>query len=110
MELTKEQELMQRIINEAWENGTFKQQLVDNPVAAIEKLTGGKLNLPEGKELVVRDQTDDKTIFINIPSNPNMEDVELSEEQLEIIAGGTETPNQRKMRELFDMLKNIQWR
>jgi hypothetical protein len=31
------------------EDTAFKAELVVNPVAAIEKLTGKKLNLPEGK-------------------------------------------------------------
>lgn len=88
MNLTKEQELMQTIINKAWEDETFKQALVSNPVAAIEKLTGEQLVLPEGKTLVVRDQTSEETIFINIPSETNLEDVELNEEQLEAVAGG----------------------
>lgn len=88
MELSKEQELMQTIINKAWEDDAFKQELVNNPVAAIEKLTGEQMVLPEGKTLVVRDQTKDQTIFINIPSEPNLEDVELNEDQLEAVAGG----------------------
>jgi len=88
MELTKEQELMQRIINEAWENETFKQELVANPVVAIEKLTGEKVRLPEGKQLVARDQTNEETIYINIPAEQNLDDVELNEEQLEAVAGG----------------------
>jgi len=88
MEISKEQELMQCIINEAWGNETFKQELVENPVEAIEKLTGEKVILPEGKTLVVRDQTNKETIYINIPAEQSMEDVELNEEQLEAVAGG----------------------
>ncbi len=59
-----------------------------NPAEAIEKLTGQKLNLPQGKTLVVRDQTDETTVYINIPAKPNIEDVELNEDQLEAVAGG----------------------
>ncbi len=88
MELTKEQELMQRIINEAWEDETFKQELVADPIAAIEKMTGEKVVLPDGKTLVVRDQTSEETIYINIPAEQNLENVELNEEQLEAVAGG----------------------
>jgi hypothetical protein len=63
--------------------------LIDNPVAAIEKLTGKKMNLPAGKTLMVRDQTDESTVYINIPAKPNLDDVELNEQQLEVVAGGT---------------------
>ncbi|WP_299618550.1 NHLP leader peptide family RiPP precursor [uncultured Tenacibaculum sp.] len=92
MELTKEQELLQEVIHKAWEDESFKQELVANPVAAIEKLTGQQVNLPEGKTLVVRDQTNESTVYINIPAEPNMEDVELNEDQLEAVSGGTINP------------------
>lgn len=88
MELSKEQKLIQTIVNEAWENEAFKQELISNPIKAIEKLTGEMVQLPEGKQLVVRDQTDENTIHINIPQEQNLEDVELDEEQLEAVAGG----------------------
>ena len=88
MEFTREQQLFQQIINEAWENESFKAALLENPVDAIETLTGKKLNLPEGKTLVVRDQTDENTVYINIPAAVDTADVELNEEQLEAVAGG----------------------
>lgn len=88
MEFTNEEQLFQQVITEAWENAEFKAELLVNPVAAIEKLTGRSLTLPEGKTLVVRDQTADNTMFINIPAKEEVEDVELSDEQLEAVSGG----------------------
>ncbi|MFD0862931.1 NHLP leader peptide family RiPP precursor [Sungkyunkwania multivorans] len=88
MKTTREQQLFQTIINEAWGNDAFKHALIENPVEAIEELTGEKLYMPEGKQLIVRDQTDPSTIYINIPAEPNMDDIELNEAQLEVIAGG----------------------
>ena len=92
MELTakqkKSQELLQTIITKAWEDETFKQELIKNPIDAIEKATGDCINLPEGKTIIVKDQTDESVVYINIPAEPKMEDLELSEEQLEVIAGG----------------------
>ena len=88
MEFTKEQEVFQHIVQEAWENESFKKELVNNPVATIEKLTGKKISLPVGKTLVVRDQTDEATVYINIPSKEDIENAELNEEQLETVAGG----------------------
>lgn len=88
MKLNQQQELFQKVINEAWENETFKKELLENPVAAIEKLTGKTLQIPEGKKFVVRDQTDNSKVYINIPANKKVEDAELSEEQLELVAGG----------------------
>jgi len=93
MEFTQEQKLYAEIVQKAWEDKTFKQELIANPVTAIEKLTGKKMNLPEGKTLVVRDQTDESNVYINIPATPKkMEDVELNEEQLEAVAGGIDGP------------------
>lgn len=88
MEFTQEQKLYAEIVHKAWEDAQFKSELVADPAAAIEKLTGQKLNLPQGKTLVVRDQTDEQTVYINIPAKPNTEDVELNEDQLEAVAGG----------------------
>lgn len=88
MEITQEQKLYQEVVQKAWEDTAFKNELIANPVAVIEGLTGVKLNLSEGKTIVVRDQTDDSTVYINIPVEQKMEDVELNEEQLEAVAGG----------------------
>ena len=87
MEFTQEQKLYAEIVQKAWEDTSFKEELIANPVAAIEKLTGKKMNLPEGKTFVVRDQTDESTVYINIPAKTQL-DAELSEEQLEAVAGG----------------------
>ena len=84
MEPTKEQKLFQTVVQKAWENTTFKQELIANPITAIENLTGKRVKLPEGKTVVVRDQTDASVVYINIPAEPNMDDMELTEEQLEI--------------------------
>jgi len=88
MKLTKEQKLFQTIIEKAWQDSAFKENLIASPIKAIEELTGKCLNVPEGKTLVVRDQTDESIVYINIPARQSMDDVELTEEQLEIIAGG----------------------
>ncbi|AZA58226.1 NHLP leader peptide family natural product precursor [Chryseobacterium shandongense] len=89
MEFSQEQKTYAEIVQKAWEDAAFKKELVNDPVAAIEKLTGKKLNLPEGKKLVVRDQSDESAVYINIPSAPkNSVNAELSEEQLEAVSGG----------------------
>lgn len=89
MELTREQQLFQSVIEKAWEDAAFKQELIANPVETIEKFSGAKLNIEEGKTFVVRDQSDNSTVYINIPAKQEMEDAELNEEQLEAVAGGT---------------------
>jgi hypothetical protein len=93
MEFTQEQKLYAEIVQKAWEDADFKKELVANPVAAIEKFTGKKMNLPEGKTFVVRDQTDESAVYINIPATPKkLVDAELDEAQLEAVAGGIVGP------------------
>ena len=88
MEITKSQQLLQQVVTEAWENADFKKKLIADPVNAIEELTGEKLNIPEGKTFVVKDQTDESTVYINIPAEQKMDNVELNDAQLEAVAGG----------------------
>ena len=88
MEFTQEQKMYAEIVQKAWEDADFKKELVENPIAAIERFTGRKIDLPQGKTIVVRDQTDESIVYINIPAKQNMDDVELNEEELEIVAGG----------------------
>lgn len=90
MNLT-EQEFTVQLLQKAQQDAEFKQRLIANPVAALEDFTGKELTLPEGKTLVVRDQTDESTVYFNIPPNPN--DMELTDEQLEVVAGGDASDN-----------------
>lgn len=89
MKVSEEQNLVYTVLNEAWNNPAFKEELIASPVEAVRKLTGQTMQLPEGVDRIqVVDQTDEKTWNINLPAQPNMDDVELNEEQLEIVAGG----------------------
>jgi len=88
MEVKTAQQVLQLVISKAWEDLSFRKELIENPVTAIENLTGAKITLPEGKELIIADQSDNSKIFVNIPSEPDLENMELSEGQLEAIAGG----------------------
>jgi hypothetical protein len=92
MELTNDQKILQSIVKKAWKDPVFKSNLTTNPVTTIEKFLGHPIHLPEGKNIAVVDQTNSSTIFINIPAEPNIEDMELNEEQLDVISGGEQTP------------------
>ncbi len=87
MEFTQEQKLYAEIVQKAWEDVQFKKELIANPLEAIETLTGKRLNLPEGKTLVVRDQTDESVVYINIPAEPQ-KDMELNNQEIEAVSGG----------------------
>ena len=104
----KKQEIIQAVISKSWEDSNFRKELIANPVSAIEKLTGVKVVIPEGKTLVISDQTDKSKIYLNIPSEPEMENMELSEEQLESIAGGREPIWDSLIKNLFsDITEHI---
>lgn len=77
---------IQTVINKAWNDDDFRSTLVANPKKAIEKATGEKV--PNSLEMVVSDQTDTNTIYINIPPKPDFDNMELTDEQLEQVAGG----------------------
>lgn len=81
-------ELMQTLVQKAWESATFKEQLIKNPVATIEQVTGKELTLRNDKKIVVEDQSSDSVIYFNIPAKVNIDELELTEEQLELVAGG----------------------
>ncbi|MEL6696406.1 MAG: NHLP leader peptide family RiPP precursor [Bacteroidota bacterium] len=88
MELTRNQKIISQLFEKSWADPAFKQKLVADPEQAIREATGSALDLPEGKTLVVVDQTDTEKVYLNIPPELDMEEIELTDEQLELIAGG----------------------
>lgn len=94
METTKAKNILKTVLTRAWEDDFFKRQLIENPIQAIEKLTGTKVVIPEGKELIFTDQSNRNKIYVNIPYEPDMEDTELTVDQLEQIAGGEQVSDQ----------------
>lgn len=101
------EEVLRLIISKAWEDIDFRKNLITDPIIAIENLTGAKIILPEGKTLVVNDQTDKSKVYMNIPSEPSIEDIELNEDQLELVAGGGQTVWADLVNNLFPELKDI---
>lgn len=93
MDTTNTQKVLQQVIKQVWEDSVFKEKLIADPINTLESFTGRTLKLPEGMKIVVVDQTDASTIFMNLPAEVNMEDVELDEEQLDYVSGGGNDPN-----------------
>lgn len=81
------QDIIEQIITKAWESDTFKQELITNPEASLEKIFGVKPNT-QGAEVVIEDQTNSDIVYFNIPSRPNFDNLQLSDEQLEMVSGG----------------------
>ncbi|WP_345270289.1 NHLP leader peptide family RiPP precursor [Nibrella viscosa] len=102
----RKQEIIEAVISKAWEDNIYRKELIADPIKAIEKLTGVKVELPEGKTLVITDQTDKSKIYVNIPAEPEIENMELTEEQLEAVAGGGQRIWSDFVNNLFPNLKD----
>lgn len=85
--LNSRAELEQKLIEQAWENETFKQELINNPKAVINRES--RQQLPEELEVEVLQETANK-VYLVLPENPAQiaDEAELSEENLERVAGG----------------------
>jgi len=81
------QEMERRLIEKSIEDDAFRQRLVEDPKGAVEQELGRRL--PEGVRVVAVEETSD-TIYLVLPSTSvaGREDVELSDPDLESVAGG----------------------
>ncbi len=81
-------EFEQKIIQRAWENETFRQELLSNPKAVYARESGEEL--PKDLEIEIIQETANK-VYLVLPNNPapaTTDEGELSEEALETVAGG----------------------
>jgi len=88
VEQLKYEEIIGKVLESAWTDSSFKERLIDNPIPTIEELLGEKINVKDGMNFVVTDQSDVNTIYFNIPSEIQPDDISLSDEQLEMVAAG----------------------
>lgn len=76
-----------QLIERAWQNEVFRQELLCNSKAAIEAELGKKL--PEDLQITVLEETS-SLIYLVLPANPDqLTDQELSAEELDLVAGGS---------------------
>ncbi len=97
MKVTKDQAekaeaLYQELVSRAWESEEFKQRLIADPKAVIAEVSGDS-TFKGGVEIVVEDQTNPDVVYINIPHKVTADNFELSEEELEMVAGGGTSQN-----------------
>ena len=79
-------DLEMRLIQKAWKDPEFKQQVVSNPKEMFEQYLGRKL--PLELKIVIHEE-DENTLHFSIPPAPP-NTTELSDEELERVSGGTE--------------------
>lgn len=87
MDTAEFKELYKEIVTNAWEDADLKKELISKPLETMEKIAKKRLDF-EGRRILIEDQSDINKIYLNIPQRLNFENLELSEEQLEKIAGG----------------------
>ena len=83
--LVERMQLESRLIARAWADETFKQQLLANPKAALEKELGARL--PEALEVKVLVDTP-YMLHLVLPRNPAGEG-ELADHELDVVVGGS---------------------
>ena len=83
------QQMERRLVEKSLEDDAFRQKLVEDPKGAVEQELGTRL--PEDVRVVTVEETQD-TIYLVLPGTP-VAGVELSEHQLESVAGGDSTSN-----------------
>ena len=82
----------------ALKDQSYKERLLANPTKAIQEVYP-KFKVEGEGEIVIQDQTDTNTLYLNISSleagllYESIEDFELSEEDLEMVAGGQQLDN-----------------
>jgi hypothetical protein len=82
-------EMERRIVQRSIEDDSFRQRLLEDPKAAVEEELG--MRLPEEVRMVTVEETAD-TIYLVLPSTSmaGAEGGELSDQELEKVAGGVE--------------------
>jgi hypothetical protein len=81
-QMTKK-ELEQKLATKAWQDESFKQELLNNPKSALEK---EGISLPDSIDVKVVEENSSLLYFV-LPQNPDQLS-ELSESELEAVAGG----------------------
>lgn len=82
----KSQEFYRELIQRAWKDSKFKNELIKNPKDTIGRVSGETFMI--NAAIVVEDQTDKNKVYINIPREFSLDNFELSDEELESVSGG----------------------
>lgn len=78
-------EIEAHIIAQAWQDEAYKQELMNNSKSVVEKEFGVQFPPQVNVHVVQEDPTN---FYVVLPIRPNLSEEELSEEELEAIAGG----------------------
>lgn len=75
------------LVERCYDDPAFKAEFIADPMGVIQRETDIPVHeLPEKNKFVVMDKSDPYALYINIPVNEDA--LELSDEELEMVAGG----------------------
>jgi hypothetical protein len=84
---------IREVILKSLNDASFKERLLNNPKDAIAEMYPGLIE-KETRKIVVYDQTDKDTIYVNVSAvqyvllDGDQDAIELSQEDLNLVAGG----------------------
>jgi hypothetical protein len=79
-------ELEARLLDKAWKDAAFRRALLDDPKGTLEREL--EVRVPEGFSLTVLEETPTSR-YVILPPRPRSGDVELSDAELDAVAGGS---------------------
>ena len=86
--MNQRQQIEQQLIEKAMKDESFRKQLIENPGTAIEAVTGMKI--PESITINVLEE-DHNLFYIILPAQNKEAEDELTDAELERVAGGAYT-------------------
>lgn len=88
MKLANEQQLniVNDLVTKSINDSKFKAEFINDPKGVIE--SSYQFKIYDNIKLIVEDQSDESVIYLNIPRIPEINELELTEEELEQVAGG----------------------
>jgi hypothetical protein len=80
--------LVGAVVQKAQKDKVFRAELINNPHQTLEKFSNAKGTISRSVNIVVDDQTDESKQYLILPKKYEVDDFDLTDEQLEMIAGG----------------------
>lgn len=87
-EITKGKKLLELVKAKAQKDIEFREELIKYPKNTLEKIPGVRLK-KSSVNVVVENQMNPNFVYLNIPRKVDIDDYELTDDELESISGGT---------------------
>lgn len=85
------QTLIEPLVQRTYGDPVFKEEFITHPKEVIRRETGLEVDLPDNWRFVVNDQSNPFSLYIHL--HVREDDIELTDDELEVVAGGGGEPN-----------------